>query len=131
MQTTPLPLNLCDNLDEEIRRFLWSGSNDTHKGHQVDWDSCCKPKKKGGVGLRSARTTNKAFLMKFFFCLHYVPDSISSKLVRGKYLKGGLNFENARKSSSSHIWSGICSVLGDTLPTLRRVIGNGLDTKFW
>lgn len=131
MQTTSLPLSLCDTLDKEIRRFLWIGSNNYRKIHIVDWDNCCKSKEEGGLGLRSAKTTNKAFLMKLCFWLHSEADSLWSKLVRGKYLKGNLNFEFVKKRNSSHIWRGICNVLDDTFSALHRVIGNGLDTKFW
>ena len=34
------------------RKFLWSGTQDPHKWALVNWDSVCKPKYLGSLGLR-------------------------------------------------------------------------------
>ncbi|CAN1156561.1 hypothetical protein LINPERHAP2_LOCUS21016, partial [Linum perenne] len=37
--------------------------------HNINWETVYKPKKLGGLGLRSARDLNKAFLMKIVWGL--------------------------------------------------------------
>lgn len=48
MQSTKLPLAICDNIDKLNRQFIWGGSNDKHKIHLVKWDVVTNPRKKDG-----------------------------------------------------------------------------------
>ncbi|CAN1148252.1 Putative ribonuclease H protein At1g65750 [Linum perenne] len=64
MQTAFLPVSLCKKIDRKIRNFIWGSAEGVKRIHNVNWDTICKPKSQGGLGLRSARDLNKAFLMK-------------------------------------------------------------------
>lgn len=70
------------------------------------------------MGLKSARATNKAYLMKLCFRLFENSDALWSQVVRGKYLKGDFNFSSARKDRTSHIWQGIRNVTKETIPSM-------------
>ncbi|CAN1152714.1 Putative ribonuclease H protein At1g65750, partial [Linum perenne] len=64
MQTVFLPVTLYDQIDRLIRNFIWGSTDGARKIHNVNWQTVCKPKCLGGLGLRSDKELNKAFLMK-------------------------------------------------------------------
>jgi hypothetical protein len=41
-----------EQMDNPIRAFFWAGSADKRKYHFVKWKWICKPKKKGGLGIK-------------------------------------------------------------------------------
>ena len=43
-----------------MQKFLWNGSQNEEKIPLIAWESLCKLKKIGGVGLRRWRDVNKA-----------------------------------------------------------------------
>ncbi|CAN1775349.1 Putative ribonuclease H protein At1g65750 [Linum perenne] len=74
MQMAFLAVSLCYKIDRKIRNFIWGSTEVTRKIHNVNWQMVCKPKNLGGLGLRSARDLNKAFLMKIVWNLITKPD---------------------------------------------------------
>jgi len=47
MQLNWLPQNICDNIDQTIRNFIWRGHN--NRGvHLVNWKKIASPKQMGG-----------------------------------------------------------------------------------
>lgn len=53
MHTCLLPKGNCDELDKIVRSFVWNGNDGFNKIHLVDWQTMCRPKRYGGVGLRN------------------------------------------------------------------------------
>ncbi|CAN1120776.1 LINE-1 retrotransposable element ORF2 protein [Linum perenne] len=86
MQTAFLPFSLCDKIDRIIRNFIWGSEGGTRKVHNVNWETVCKPKKLGGLGLRSAKDLNKAFLMKLVWNLISKPNELWAKVLISKYM---------------------------------------------
>ncbi|KAL7239794.1 hypothetical protein ACSBR2_005630 [Camellia fascicularis] len=64
MQTMELPRQLCDDIDRINRNFLWGDTETQKKVHLVNWDSVCKNKAEGGLGLRKAGDQNTTLLTK-------------------------------------------------------------------
>ncbi|XP_058762935.1 uncharacterized mitochondrial protein AtMg00310-like [Vicia villosa] len=48
-----------------LNNFLWCGNANKRCGHWVDWHTVCKPKEKGGLGVRDVGEVNKALLLKW------------------------------------------------------------------
>ncbi|CAN1811938.1 Putative ribonuclease H protein At1g65750 [Linum perenne] len=116
MQTAFLPLSLCDKIDRKIRNFIWGSTDTTRKVHNVNWQTVCKPKKLGGLGLRSARELNKAFLMKIAWNLISRPAELWSKVLITKYLNVTSDgFVLKRKGGYSAIWRGVLGAWNDML----------------
>lgn len=46
------------------KRFLWSGVEEKKRIPLVAWDKVCRPKNKGGLGIKALKTFNKALLAK-------------------------------------------------------------------
>ncbi|CAN1756343.1 Putative ribonuclease H protein At1g65750, partial [Linum perenne] len=132
MQTAYLPVGLCDKIDRKIRNFIWGSTDATHKIHNVNWQTVCKPKKLGGLGLRSAREHNKAFLMKIVWGLIARPDELWAKVILNKYLDTtGHGFILKRKIGYSAVWRGILNAWNDTLKGVQWSIQDGTRTRFW
>ncbi|CAN1800069.1 Putative ribonuclease H protein At1g65750 [Linum perenne] len=64
MQTAFLPVHICEAIDKKIWDFIWGSVQGGRRIHNINWETVCEPKSFGGLGLRSARDLNKAFLMK-------------------------------------------------------------------
>ncbi|CAN1192031.1 Putative ribonuclease H protein At1g65750, partial [Linum perenne] len=132
MQTTYLPVSLCDQIDRKIRNFIWGSTDGARKIHNVNWQTVCKPKCMGGFGLRSARELNEAFLMKIAWGVFSRPGDLWVKVLLTKYMKHSANgMCLKRRSGYSAIWRGVLSVWEETLNGLQWSIRNGRRTKFW
>ncbi|CAI0476266.1 unnamed protein product, partial [Linum tenue] len=64
MQTSPLPISVCGEIDRKNRGFMWGSQYGKRKTHLVSWETICKPKDQGGLGLRTVRALNIAFMIK-------------------------------------------------------------------
>ena len=88
MQTAKLPRSLCGDIDRKNRSFLWGGNVEERKIHNASWDTVTKSKDCGGLGLRSMRQVNTAFLMTLGWRLLTEQESLWSRVLRFKYCKG-------------------------------------------
>ncbi|CAN1302532.1 Putative ribonuclease H protein At1g65750 [Linum perenne] len=69
MQSAALPVHICEAIDRKVRDFIWGSVDGVRKIHNINWETVCKPKGLGGLGLRNARDLNKAFLMEIVWGL--------------------------------------------------------------
>ncbi|XP_058725811.1 uncharacterized protein LOC131597115 [Vicia villosa] len=74
---------------KEIRRlqsdFLWGGSTDKKCIHWVKWKYVCRPKEKGGLGVRDVEEVNKALLLKWKWRILKEDNAIWSKFFSLRY----------------------------------------------
>ncbi|CAN1191033.1 Putative ribonuclease H protein At1g65750 [Linum perenne] len=132
MQTAFLPVYLCDHIDKKIRNFIWGSTEGSRRIHNVNWETVCKPKCLGGLGLRSARDLNKAFLMKLVWGMLSRPNELWVQVMLTKYMKNsGQGWCLKRRSGFSATWRGMLSVWSDTINGLQWSIRDGNRTKFW
>ena len=132
MQSARLPRTLCDTLDTRIRRFLWGGSSSQRKPHLVSWKVVSGEIAQGGLGIRSMRQLNSAYLMKLGWRLQTEPDTIWARLIQEKYIRGRDLFNLEKLSGSgSNAWRGIKEMLPVTHKGMGMAIGDGRYTKFW
>ncbi|CAN1852510.1 Putative ribonuclease H protein At1g65750 [Linum perenne] len=132
MQTAFLPVSLCDKIDRKIRNFIWGSSNGVRKLHNVNWETVCKPKSLGGLGLRSARELNEAFLMKVAWGIINKPTELWVQVLMTKYLiRNDMGFTLKRKAGFSALWRGVLKVWNYTLQGIQWSIKDGKKTRFW
>ncbi|CAN1153234.1 Putative ribonuclease H protein At1g65750 [Linum perenne] len=132
MQTAFLPASTCEGIDRKIRSFIWGSVEGARKIHNINWETVCKPKSLGGLGLCSARDLNKAFLMKVVWGILTCPNDLWVRVLMSKYLKKTNNgYVLARKSNFSSIWRGIMKVWPHVTDGLQWSINNGKNTRFW
>ncbi|KAL8168195.1 hypothetical protein V2J09_009694 [Rumex salicifolius] len=96
MQSTMVPRSVCDAIDQSVRSFVWGSTQETRKPHLLAWDKIAKPRKFGGLGLRSMRQSNAAVLAKLGWRAMKEPESIWSRVIRGKYCDGRVDVDMFR-----------------------------------
>ncbi|CAN0870549.1 Putative ribonuclease H protein At1g65750 [Linum grandiflorum] len=132
MQTVALPDQICVAIDKKIRSFVWGSTQEQRKIHLISWDSICRPKDQGGLGLRSARELNKAYILKVAWGLMKRPEELWARVLISKYLKQSTNglVERGTKRSTA-LWRGIKDSWELLSLGSRWSIRDGKETKFW
>ncbi|CAN1777598.1 Putative ribonuclease H protein At1g65750 [Linum perenne] len=130
MQTAFLPVSLCDKIDRKIRNFIWGSSEGNRRIHNVNWETVCRPKNLGGLGLRNARDLNKAFLMKLVWSLVSRSEELWAKVLITKYMTRTENgYMLARKKGFSNAWRGIMKVWDHAHNGIHWSIRDGRNTE--
>ncbi|CAN1176762.1 Putative ribonuclease H protein At1g65750 [Linum perenne] len=103
MQSSVLPISTCTEIDKRIRNFVWGSSETEHKTHLISWEQVCLPKEAGGLGLRSTRILNRAFMTKLAFLFFQDQSPLWVRVLQGKYFKPSANgiTQRLRKSKSA------------------------------
>lgn len=64
MQTTRLPIHICNQLEKIYRSFIWGSMDGRGRVSLIRWDKVQEPKDYGGLGMRNSSVVNKAFMIK-------------------------------------------------------------------
>ncbi|CAL2226086.1 unnamed protein product [Prunus armeniaca] len=80
-------MSICEDLDKVNRNFFWGGSEKKHKIHLCQWDLMCKPKSKGGLGLKKTHDMNQALLAKVSWRLLRKDEGLWAQIFEKKYIK--------------------------------------------
>ena len=131
MQTIQLPKLLCDAIDRNIWNFILGSQGDTRKPHLFNWSDVCKPKKQGGLGLRSAREINASYLMKLAWKLWNESHEFWIKVLKGKYIGRRNERDFKAKGSHSSTWKSICLIFHWVQKGVIQKVGDGTKAKFW
>jgi len=122
-----LPPGVTAAIDARRRAFLWTGSENASGARcLVAWESVCRAKEDGGLGIRRLDTQNACLLLKLVHRFHHPQGSAWAHWVRDQINLSNLGGELAR----TH-WA----ALRNLLPAYQRIttvsVGNGTDTTFW
>ncbi|GLT78653.1 hypothetical protein SLA2020_501810 [Shorea laevis] len=131
MQTTKLPVSICQEIDKANRNFLWGGAGGHRKLSLVSWERVCMPKSFGGLGVRSTSFMNQAFLAKLGWRILTEPDALWVQVVKAKYFPNCGFLEAEYKAGSSHTWKGIIESKSLVQAGIGFVVSNGVNTRFW
>lgn len=132
MQTSVIPISVCEEAKKICRDFIWGSTSDKRKCHLVSWEKLCKPKENGGLGFRSMRILNQAYMMKLAWQLVTERDKLWVQVMRAKYqCSSQLLRKVGLKSNSSDIWKAINKAWLQVEPNLAWSVRNGQDTRFW
>lgn len=132
MQTTLLPVGICDRIDRKIRGFLWGSNGNKRKCHLVRWDLVTRSKDEGGLGIRTSRDMNLAFLGKMGWRVLKEKDRLWTEVLRQKYANGSTCIDSlTAKKGSSNLWRGITTALPLIKEGIRYHIQSGRQARFW
>ena len=79
---------LCNNIDQKVRNFIWGSSQEKKKVHIARWEIVTNTKEIGGLGIRSTRNINIAFMAKLGWRLITVTKDLWAHVLQGKYVEG-------------------------------------------
>ena len=115
-----------------MRRFLWSGGTDITTGAKVAWENVCKPKKEGGLGLKSLTLLNYTLNIKHVWgLLSNQNRSIWASWIHTYRLRGKSFWAIKAPSQFSWYWMKLLKMRDKIRPLLKHNIGNGCRTFLW
>ena len=107
MQWFSLPQSIATQLNRIHRNFLWKNSKSNSDVPLIAWDTVCKPKIKGGMGLRRVESVNAAFQCKLAWRMINQDSSLWVQCLRAKYLAKCEFFQCTRKGLESLVWKSL------------------------
>jgi hypothetical protein len=119
-----------EQIDKPIRSFFWAGSADKKKYHFVRWNWICKPKKKGGLGIKNLYKFNVSLMCKWWWKLESGTGPWQNYM-RQEYMRHGGVFYTKKKPGDSPLWTDMLHVKNIYLCGRRMKVGNGRNTSFW
>ncbi|XP_062021310.1 uncharacterized protein LOC133737845 [Rosa rugosa] len=133
MQSVRLPMSICNTLDRLNRNFLWGHTEEQKKIHLVKWDTVCKPKCYGGLGLKKTCMMNQALLAKTGWRLLQQEQGLWAQALNKKYLKDDCIMQKLTSPfpSSSSTWKGILYGAQLLPEGSKWRIGSGTQISFW
>jgi hypothetical protein len=127
-----LPKACLVEIEKLFSAFLWSGPELNAKRAKVAWSEVCKPKKEGGLGLKTLKETNEVSLLKLIWRILSARDSLwvqwlSKNLIRKE------SFWSVKGNScmGSWIWKKILQQRDKASQLHRMEVRSGTSTSFW
>lgn len=132
MQTAAIPSSICEDAERVCRNFIWGSSNEHRKCYLVAWEKICQPKEAGGLGFRSLKVLNQAYMLKLAWQITTETDKLWVRIVKSKYNCGNLLLPNiSQRSSSTNVWKAISRVWNTVKSNLDWVIKDDQQNRFW
>ena len=135
-----LPVQVWKRLVRIQREFLWGGVEGSKKISWVKWESVCRHKSNGGLGIKDIRIMNVSLLVKWRWRLLNGNIALWKEVLEARYgaIVGGLLEEgfSGRPSFASEWWKDIVKLGDFGGPNwfnlgMERKVGNGLTSSFW
>jgi hypothetical protein len=125
---------MVDKLEKIQRNFLWSArGSEKNRLSLVSWDTICKPKSRGGLGVRRISNLNNILLTKVGWNL-MKEEATRCKILKAKYL-GNLKFSHCIWRNDlpmgSKIWGNIVRNRSLLREGMRWLVGYGNHINFW
>ena len=132
MSIFQLPKVVRMRLEQIQRDFLWGGGTLEQKLHLVRWPMVCVDKSKGGLGVKSVGSFNRALLGKWVWRFANEKKALWNQVIRRKYRegRGGWRSCEAREAYGVGLWKAI-NKMGQLVPLfLGFVVGDGKNVSF-
>ncbi|KAK3219608.1 hypothetical protein Dsin_013578 [Dipteronia sinensis] len=131
---------VAKKIEKLQRDFFWGDGIEKRKIHSIDWDSLCKSKKAGGLGIEHIMDKNRGLMAKWVWRFDLEVSSLWKKVICATY---GLDTKPLQwnwqgRSKAPHFVKAIRSLFTQGSKTkqvlkggLNVVIGYGNRVRFW
>ncbi|WVZ49070.1 hypothetical protein U9M48_000451, partial [Paspalum notatum var. saurae] len=127
MTALQLPAGILEQIEAKHRSFLWTGTDKSKAGQcLVAWESACKSKEDGGLGIRRLDVQNSCVLLKLVHRLYHLGSSSWAAWARTRTDLASLQGE-----VFGHHWDAVRALLPAYRSITRVMVGNGKTTNFW
>ena len=109
MSVYRLPKATVKKLTSAVAQFWWSPGGSTKGMHWKSWDKLCIPKDNGGLGFKDLMDFNTAMLGKQLWRLIEKPNTLFSRVFKGRYYRNVSPLEPIRSYSPSYGWRSMTS----------------------
>ncbi|CAA7037615.1 unnamed protein product [Microthlaspi erraticum] len=114
-----------------VSNFWWSSTGQTRGMHWLAWKKLCRHKNDGGLGFRVIEDFNTALLAKQLWRLMDNPDSLFSRVFKGRYYRNTTPLEPIKSYSPSYGWQSIISARPLVNKGLIKRVGSGTSILVW
>ncbi|XP_024011324.1 uncharacterized protein LOC112086588 [Eutrema salsugineum] len=121
----------CRKITSAMSSFWWNACEKKNKIHWVAWKTLCRSKQNGGLDFRDIETFNQALLAKQAWRIMNNPDSLISRLYKGRYFSTKEFLDCGKGYRPSYAWRSILFGRELLKTGLLKSIGNGNNTKVW
>ncbi|KAG7542496.1 Reverse transcriptase domain [Arabidopsis thaliana x Arabidopsis arenosa] len=125
-----LPRECIKEIDKICSAFLWSGPDlNAHKA-KVAWEAVCRPKKEGGLGLRSIHEANDVCCLKLIWRLISHADSLWVTWIKTNLLKQDTFWSVKQTYQGSWMWKKLLKFREVARDFCKVDVKNGERTSF-
>ncbi|KAL0409008.1 UNVERIFIED_CONTAM: putative mitochondrial protein [Sesamum radiatum] len=121
---------LIKELESILADFWWSSPNEK-KIHWISWTKLCESKQSGGMGFRDLEAFNLALVSKQVWRILKNPDTLLSKILKGRYFARGSIFEARLGFNPSSTWRSIWRTIPLVKAGCRWRVGDGSNIQIW
>ncbi|GKV27402.1 hypothetical protein SLEP1_g36575 [Rubroshorea leprosula] len=124
-----VPKGVINELEKIRRDFLWGKKEGGGGISWVKWDSVCKPKEEGGLGVRDLRTFNIVLLGKWWGRMAGKERGLWKRVLNTKYgVEEGrwLEWVRGEIKGGSYWWRDLCRI-NFILPNRENWLGEGFN----
>ena len=131
MSAFKLPFSLIGELNSMMANFWWGSSEKGNKMHWVSWSKLCQNKSAGGLGFRALDDFNRALLAKQVWRILSQPESLLSRVLKGKYFPNCGILSATVGSNPSFTWRSLFWGMGLLSKGIRWRIGDGSKVRIY
>ncbi|KAJ0433652.1 putative RNA-directed DNA polymerase [Helianthus annuus] len=132
------PKKIITELEAQMKRFLWGGSDEVKRMHWVGWDKVAVAKNKGGLGLNRLENSNKALVLKWLWRYRSENNALWRKVVDAIHVSARNWDIFPVQGRYKGVWYNVVR-LGRQLKVegigfnslIRADVGNGKTIRFW
>lgn len=124
-----LPKTLCHEMEQLYNNYWWrTGRGEDQKGiNWLSWNNMSYAKSKGGLGFQNLHGYNIALLGKHIWNFMQNPQSLVTRVFKGRYFPHDHVLKATKGQGSSFIWQGIWTAKEELKNGFRWVLGNVND----
>ncbi|XP_010419037.1 PREDICTED: uncharacterized protein LOC104704691 [Camelina sativa] len=122
-----LPKAICSKLTSVIADFWWNNRADSRGLHWISWEKMCTQLSEGRLGFRTLEEFNLALLAKQLWRLLRYPDSLLSRVLKGRYFRYCSPLEIQVSNRPSYGWRSMLVAKHVLSYGIRKTIGWKLE----